>query len=57
VGEGIDPAGPSPDVPVEHTAWGDARRLPPPVLVTGAPLRWDRPAGPLGSAPAEWPVR
>ncbi len=56
-GEGIDPAGPSPDVPVEHTAWGDARRLPPPVVVTGAPLRWDRPAGPLGSAPAEWPVR
>ena len=55
-GEGIDPTAPSPHEPVERTAWGDARRLPPPVVVTGAPLYWDLPAGPLGSAPAEWPV-
>ncbi len=54
-GEGFDPAGPSPGAPVEHTSWGDARRLPPPVVVSGSPLRWDRPAGPLGSSPARWP--
>ena len=54
-GGGIDPAGPAPDAPVEHTSWGDARRLPPPVVVSGSPLRWDRPAGPLGSSPAGWP--
>ena len=54
---GIDPGGPAPDAPVERTAWGDARRLPPPVVVEGAPLRWDLPAGPLGSAPAVWPGR
>ncbi len=39
---------------VERTAWGPARRLRPPLEVEGAPLRWDRPAGPLGSAPAAW---
>ncbi len=55
-GGGIDPDGPHPGVPVERTRWGDARRLPPPLVVAGAPLRWDLPAGPLGSAPAEWPV-
>ncbi|WP_237479464.1 CoA transferase [Lichenibacterium dinghuense] len=39
---------------VEHTVWGPARRLRPPLAVEGAPLRWDRPANPLGSAPAAW---
>ena len=39
---------------VEHTVWGPARRLRPPLEVRGAPLRWDRPASPLGSAPAAW---
>jgi hypothetical protein len=53
-GEGFDPVGPDPDGPVERTAWGDARRLPPPLVVYGSPLRWDRPAGVLGSSPAEW---
>jgi crotonobetainyl-CoA:carnitine CoA-transferase CaiB-like acyl-CoA transferase len=56
-GDGIDPAGPVPGAPVERTVWGDARRLPPPVVVAGAPLRWELPAGPLGTAAAEWPRR
>jgi hypothetical protein len=40
--------------PVEKTSWGDARRLPPPVEVTGAPLRWVHGSRPLGSDPAAW---
>jgi crotonobetainyl-CoA:carnitine CoA-transferase CaiB-like acyl-CoA transferase len=56
-GEGIDPPGPPPDGPVERTAWGPARRLPPPLVVAGSPLRWDLPAGPLGAAAPEWQVR
>jgi len=51
---GIDPAPPSPDAPVERTAWGDARRLPPPLTVDGAPLWWSVPAGDLGSSAPEW---
>ncbi len=39
---------------VESTVWGPARRLRPPLEVEGAPLRWGRPASPLGSAPAAW---
>ena len=39
---------------VEKTAWGDALRLPPPVDVTGAPLRWSLASRPLGSDPAAW---
>jgi crotonobetainyl-CoA:carnitine CoA-transferase CaiB-like acyl-CoA transferase len=38
----------------EATAWGPARRLKPPLLVEGAELHWDLPAGLLGSAPAAW---
>jgi hypothetical protein len=53
-GEGIQPADPAADATVEHTVWGHARRLPPPVEVAGAPLRWDLPAGPLGSVEAAW---
>jgi crotonobetainyl-CoA:carnitine CoA-transferase CaiB-like acyl-CoA transferase len=56
IGGGIDPVGPDGDVPVETTVWGDARRLPPPLVVSGSPLRWSRPAGPLGTSPAEWPA-
>jgi hypothetical protein len=56
-GGGIRPAGPAVHGPVEHTIWGDARRLPPPVVVDGAPLRWDRPAGPLGTAEPAWLTR
>jgi crotonobetainyl-CoA:carnitine CoA-transferase CaiB-like acyl-CoA transferase len=53
---GIDPAPPSPQVPVERTAWGDARRLPPPLAVDGAPLWWSVPAGDLGTSAPEWPA-
>jgi hypothetical protein len=42
------------DAPAERTSWGDARRLPPPVEVDGAPLRWSIPAGRLGSSDPEW---
>ena len=53
-GEGIHPVGPTASAPVEHTVWGDARRLPPPVEVDGALLQWDLPAGPLGTTEPEW---
>lgn len=38
----------------EITGWGPARRLNPPLTVAGAPMRWDRPAGPLGSSAPAW---
>ena len=53
---GIDPAPPLPEGPVERTAWGAARRLPPPLAVDGAPLWWSVPAGELGTASPEWPA-
>ena len=53
-GRGIDPAPPTPGAPVERTPWGDARRLPAPVEVDGAPLCWSRPAGHLGSSAPGW---
>jgi hypothetical protein len=40
--------------PIERTTWGRARRIPPPLVVEGAPLRWTRPARPLGSDAAAW---
>jgi hypothetical protein len=40
--------------PIERTAWGDARRLAAPLTVEGAPLRWSRPAQPLGSDAPTW---
>jgi hypothetical protein len=45
---------PEPLPELEHTGWGPARRLPPPVAVAGAPLRWTRPARALGSDPPAW---
>ena len=39
---------------VEHTGWGAARRLRPPLRMSGAPMVWDYPAGPLGTSPARW---
>ncbi|MGI3186792.1 CoA transferase [Nioella aestuarii] len=39
---------------LEQTPWGPARRLAPPVSVTGAPMSWDRPACNLGSSPPVW---
>ncbi len=40
--------------PLEQTIWGPVRRLRPPAEISGTPFRWDRPAGPLGSAEARW---
>ncbi|OWT69259.1 acyl-CoA transferase [Achromobacter sp. HZ28] len=38
----------------EITHWGPAQRARPPLAILGAPMRWDYPAGPLGTATAEW---
>ncbi len=40
---------------LESTVWGPIRRLRPPAAAGGAAMRWDRPAGPLGSAEPPWP--
>ena len=56
-GEVVEPARTGPGTvaaPIERTAWGDARRLAPPLSVEGAPLRWSRPARPLGSDAPAW---
>jgi crotonobetainyl-CoA:carnitine CoA-transferase CaiB-like acyl-CoA transferase len=39
----------------ERTEWGPARRLRPPCMVEGAPMRWDLPASSLRSAAPQWP--
>ena len=39
---------------LEETSWGRARRVAPPLQVSGAPLRWDRPARALGSDEPSW---
>jgi crotonobetainyl-CoA:carnitine CoA-transferase CaiB-like acyl-CoA transferase len=50
---GFDAEGPDDLAPeTEHTAWGPARRLKPPLQIAGAPLHWALPAGPLGSSNA-----
>jgi hypothetical protein len=38
----------------EATAWGPARRLRLPFEIEGLQFRWDRPAGPLGTARPCW---
>jgi hypothetical protein len=38
----------------EFTAWGEARRLLPPLSIAGIPMRWDRPAEPLGASAPVW---
>ena len=38
----------------EATVWGPVRRLRPPAIIDGISMRWDRPAGPLGTDAAEW---
>ena len=51
-GEALAPVGEADFSPaVEHTEWGPARRLLPPVTVGGARMAWDRPAASLGSSP------
>jgi len=42
---------------VEHTEWGDLRRLHPPAAISDAPMRWDRPAERLGASAAVWSTR
>jgi hypothetical protein len=42
------------DAAIEATGWGPARRMKPPVEVEGAAMRWDRPAGALGTAEPVW---
>jgi crotonobetainyl-CoA:carnitine CoA-transferase CaiB-like acyl-CoA transferase len=39
---------------IEETSWGPARRLRPPLEISGTPLRWDRPASALGSSAPSW---
>ena len=39
---------------LEHTVWGDARRLHVPATVDGAPMRWQYPASALGSSAPSW---
>jgi hypothetical protein len=41
----------------EQTSWGPARRLRPPTVIDGAPMRWDFPATGLGTSPAAWGQR
>lgn len=55
----FDCTGPTPDGVAftgESTEWGPARRLEFPARIDGVPIRWDRPASPLGSetAPLRW---
>lgn len=38
----------------EHTPWGEARRMTPPLAITGAALRWDRTSRRFRSDPAQW---
>ena len=38
----------------EHTPWGDARRLCPPVTIRGTPIHWERAATALGSDAPTW---
>ncbi|KAB0500109.1 CoA transferase [Pseudomonas vancouverensis] len=39
---------------IERTPWGPARRLRPPVNISGTPLHWALPASELGSHRAQW---
>jgi formyl-CoA transferase len=38
----------------ELTSWGEARRLTPPLIVDGAPMRWNLPARRLGTDAPAW---
>jgi hypothetical protein len=52
--DGTELTVPEPLPDLSSTPWGDVRRLAPPVVVDGAPLRWTPPTPALGSGPAEW---
>lgn len=52
---GLRPEGPEDQRLVqEQTAWGPAHRLQVPLNISGTPLQWDCPAGPLGAHRARW---
>ncbi|UMZ10552.1 CoA transferase [Pseudomonas sp. MPFS] len=52
---GLRPEGPEDQGLVqEQTAWGPAHRLQVPLNISGTPLQWDCPAGPLGAHRARW---
>ena len=50
------PAWTSADTVEQRTEWGPARIVPCPGEVTGRPVRWDVPPGPLGRHDARWPA-
>ncbi len=39
---------------IEHTPWGPAQRLAPPLQIAGTPMQWAWPASELGSSPASF---
>jgi CoA-transferase family III len=39
---------------IEMSAFGPLKRLKAPIVIDGAPMRWERPAAALGSAAPEW---
>jgi crotonobetainyl-CoA:carnitine CoA-transferase CaiB-like acyl-CoA transferase len=39
---------------IEETTWGPARRIKPPLIIDGSPLKWDLPASALGSSEPKW---
>ncbi len=39
---------------IEHTPWGPAQRLAPPLTIAGTPMQWASPAAQLGSSPASF---
>lgn len=41
---------------IEHTVWGDARRLRSPLDIGGTRLAWTTPAVELGTSIARWPM-
>jgi CoA transferase family III len=55
VAETLAPPGPNDMAEdIEQTYWGPARRLRPPLTISGIPLHWDRPATALGASAPSW---
>lgn len=59
-GDAPDPSELAPETAADHsltiekTAWGDARRVRPPIHIDGTPMAWDYPANLLGSDKPAW---
>jgi len=59
-GDAPDPSELAPETAADHsltiekTAWGDARRVRPPIHIDGTPMVWDYPANQLGSDKPAW---